>query len=360
MIKLRSRKGVSGAISAMFVIAIFFIIVVSLFVYTGMLNSYNQVVNERSKMDWERNSEHVSFYSARVGSNKILNVSFSNDGRVMLHLVQAWLTEFPDNSYDESIWQMQYWISKYVSPGETVNDLGYYPEFKRINSATIGDLTSLSDLNSQYYKIKLVTERGNAFVCQVPWPVSEAGGGETSGGYVLQIDNEQGSFQYAYNTDTEWATAFVKNTHKQPPLMYRILILNTSKKDIFLLSQTFMQQMGAGQVGQVGRFFICQPPSDPLGTSYLPLNPTLWTPKNTPPPPAFTLQEIPSGESRYVYFTILPDASGSNPSTSWQSDPNYASAQPVYVSCMLYFQFEGDPEVRNVPTPAILMLLNYP
>jgi len=48
MIKLHSRKGVSGAIRAMFLATVFFIMVVSLFVYTGLLNGYNQTVVDRA------------------------------------------------------------------------------------------------------------------------------------------------------------------------------------------------------------------------------------------------------------------------------------------------------------------------
>jgi len=351
MIKLRSRKGVSGAISAMFVIAIFFIIVVSLFVYTGMLNSYNQVVNERSKMDWERNSEHVTFISAQVGADGILRVSFSNDGRVMLHLVQVWFTEFPDNSYDESIWQMQYWINKYVSPGETVNDLGYYPEFKIINSGSIGDLTSLSDLNSQYYKIKLVTERGNAFVCQVPWPVSEGGGGAI-GGYVLQIDNDYGNFQYAFGENpAPYKSAFVKNP-TVVPTMYRILIKNITEKDIIVLSNSTMLQMYGG-VGAVQNWYIVKAPTDESGESYLPLDPTLWSKKNERPPPRFDPypngQLIPAKASKYLYF-----AASSVRGDSWQLDPSAGGEGYVLVSCVLSFRYDGETEVRNVPTPAIV------
>ena len=176
MIRLRSRKGVSGAISAMFVIAIFFIILVSLFVYTGLLNSYNQTVTDRNRMDWERDSESILFIAAEVKSG-VLNLSFSNDGGVTLHLVQVWLSQFPNSSYSQSTNQSQYWISKYVSSGQTAGNFGATEDFKRINIGSIGAPIRLSGLSGEYHKIKLVTERGNVFECQVPYPPAQGGGG---------------------------------------------------------------------------------------------------------------------------------------------------------------------------------------
>ena len=358
MSRLRSRKGVSGAISAMFIIAIFFICLVSMFVIQGLTNSYNQTVLDRNRMDWERNSEHITFIRAAVANN-VLNATFSNDGRVTLHIVQVWLSEFPDNNYSSANWQKQFWTSRYISSGETVNGFGSSPNFKRVNVGSIGDPVSLSGLTSQYYKVKLVTERGNTFECQVPYPPPTSGEGG-GGGYVLQIDNDNDNFQYAYGTMTNWTSAFAKDVTVDPT-MYRILLRNTSKKDIVILSSTIMLQM-YGAVGNVVLWYVVDPPNDPGGQSYLPLNPKLWKPKDPPPPPVYPVNPstspgskyvVPAGGQQYVYFAAFPERG-----STWQKDPASGSKQYVLVSCILYFNFVGDPEIRTVPTPAIIQVLN--
>jgi len=359
MIKLRSRKGVSGAISAMFVIAIFFFCLVATFVITAYTNSYNQTVNERSRMDWDRASEHLTFRTAIVNS-QVLNASFLNDGRVTLRIVQVWLSEFPNNTYSGANWQLQFWTSRYVSSGETVNSFGSSPNFKRVNLGSLSPLTTLSNLTSSYYKMKLVTERGNTFECQVPWPPSSVSEEGTIGGYVLQIDNDNDNFQYAYGTLTSWTRAFAKATTVEPT-MYRILLRNTTKRDIVILSSTIMLQM-YGAIGNVVLWYIVDPPNDQSGQSYLPLNPTLWWPKDSPSPPVYPVNPstspgskyvVPGGGQQYVYFAATTERG-----SGWQKDPSSSSKQYVLVSCVLYFNYVGDPEIRTVPTPAIVQVLN--
>jgi hypothetical protein len=344
----------------MFIIAIFFIALITMFGLTAALNSYNQKVLERNKMDWERTSEHVTFVAAEVGADGKLNVTFFNDGGVTLHLVQVWLSEFPNSSYIGSTWQRQYWISRYVSSGETVNDLGYYSELRKVTRNSMGDLTPLSGLsNSLYYKIKLVTDRGNVFECQIPYPPEAGDGGGAAGGYVLQIDNDNDNFQYAYGRNSSWTRAFAK-PGTPSPTMYRILLRNTTGRDIVILSSTIMLQM-YGAVGNVVLWYVVDPPNDPSGQSYLPLNPTLWRPKDTPPPPVYPTNPpvdvpkyiVPAGGQQYVYF-----AASTERGSGWQEDPSASSKQYVLVSCVLYFNYVGDPELRTVPTPAIVQVLN--
>ena len=349
-----NKKGVSGAISAMFIIAIFFMALVSIFIVMGLNNSYNQTVLDRNRMDWERDSESIFFIAAEVKVG-VLNLNFSNNGRVTLHLVQVWLSQFPNRSYSQCTNQSQYWTSKYVSSGETVNSFGATQDFRRVYIGSIGIPIRLSGLPGIYCKIKLVTERGNVFECQVPWPPPSGGEG-TVGGYVLQIESADANFQYSFNTMTGWDSAFIKIRHKDPPIVYRILIRNTTSKNIVLLEDTCMLQIGTGQVGTSRRWFICQP--DPTGTSYLPLNPTIWP--NPPNPPAFTYQMIPRQSVAYVYFAIAPDETWNHPGTDWQTDPPYSSQQFSLMSCVMWFVYEGETEVRNVQTMVLVQVLNPP
>jgi hypothetical protein len=148
-----------------------------------------------------------------------------------------------------------------------------------------------------------------------------------------------------------YKAAFVKGPTVVPTL-YRILIRNTSEKDIVVLSNSTMLQIYGG-VGNVALWYIVAPPVDESGLSYLPLDPTLWEKKDERPPPAFAQypngQLIPKLESRYVYF-----AASSERGVVWQLDP---SANYCLVSCILSFRYSDESEVRNVPTPSIVQKL---
>jgi len=265
-INVRSRNAISAAISAMFVIAIFFVIVMSLFMYTMWLNNYNQVVNERSKMDWDRISEHITFNAAAVGTNGILNISFFNDGGVTLHLVQTWFSEYTNSSYVASKYQRQYWIDKYVSPGETVPSLGYYSEFRKVTSNGLDPIAPLSGLSSTgYYKIKLVTERGNAFECQVPYPPPSQGGGATSA-YELVVVSSYNNFQYVCGSasghpiESDWKWAYVHqkvdNNYGDSRVIYRILLKNTTPRRIYFHPNSTMLQLAYSSGGELAKYII--------------------------------------------------------------------------------------------------------
>jgi len=248
-----NKKGVSGAISAMFIIAIFFICLVSTFVIQGLTNSYNQTVLDRNRMDWERTSEHVTFIKAIVADN-VLNATFSNDGRVTLHIVQVWLSEFPNDTYSGANWQIQFWTSRYISSGETVNGFGFFPDFKRINVGSLGSLTSLSGLMSEYYKIKLVTERGNTFECQVPYPPPSFVSGSSTG-YELVIVSDPLNFQYAAGgtgppPQADWPSAYVKE-RTDYRIIYSILLRNNSNRTIYFGTNTYMLQRGYSESATV-------------------------------------------------------------------------------------------------------------
>jgi len=339
MIRLRSRKGVSGAISAMFIIAIFFMMIVSLFIYTRLLDSYNQTVADRNRMDWERDSESIYYIAGEVEAG-VLNVDFSNDGGVTLHLVQVWLSQFPNSSYSQCTNQSQYWVNKYVSSGETVNGFGAAEDFRRVNIGSIGEPTRLSGLSGEYWKIKLVTERGNAFECQVPWPPPFEGG--ALGGYVLQIDNDWGNFQYACGTMTRYLPAFTKPATDST--LYRVLIRNVTNKTIVLLINTTMLHM-AGKVGQVQVWHIIAPSNDVVTAG-----PVQGRNAN---PYVQESQIIPGGEQRYVYFGATAQGG-----TTWQIDPTSQAYTPWLVAYILCFKYQGETEARNVPTPPIVQILN--
>mgnify|MGYP001122432291 CR=1 FL=1 len=336
MIRLRSRKGVSGAISAMFIIAIFFICLVSMFVIQGLTNSYNQTVLDRNRMDWERNSEHITFIRAAVANN-VLNATFSNDGRVTLHIVQVWLSEFSDNNYSSANWQKQFWTSRYISSGETVNGFGSSPNFRRVNVGSIGDPVSLSGLTSEYYKIKLVTERGNTFECQVPYPPSEGGTWEGNT-YAIIVTDYSTNFQFRDNkwSPGGWTTAWIKKlSGKNDHVLYRIKLRNTTPLNIVIDGGSFMIQFLGAQVPSARQ--IVQ--EDESGS---------MIPNNTPAPYSNKIT-IPAKQDRYVYFAAGPDAEhgGGQQVGEWIADPAQGW---VLVAFLVSFHFENEPNVPRILT----------
>ena len=324
-----NKKGVSGAISAMFIIAIFFICLVSTFVIQGLTNSYNQTVLDRNRMDWERTSEHVTFIKAIVADN-VLNATFSNDGRVTLHIVQVWLSEFPNDTYASANWQLQFWTNRYVSSGETVNGFGFFPDFKRINVGGLGSLTSLSGLTSQYYKLKLVTERGNTFECQVPWPPEEDGGPWEGNTYAIIVADETNNFQYQdkKNSYHVWSSAWIKpkSTLSDHPL-YRIKLRNTTPKGIVVHRDSFMHFQSTGS--DVCRRIVS--PSSDVDNAQ-------------PAPYVNNSLTIPATTTVYVYFAADLDTG------DWKTDQDTGWFQ---VGVLIQFHFSDEPNIlRTLTLPA--------
>jgi len=337
-----NKKGVSGAISAMFIIAIFFICLVSTFVIQGLTNSYNQTVLDRNRMDWERTSEHVTFIKAIVANN-VLNATFSNDGRVTLHIVQVWLSEFPDNKYSSANWQIQLYTSRYISSGETVNGFGFFPDFKRINVGGLGSLTSLSGLTSQYYKLKLVTERGNTFECQVPWPPEEEDGGPWEGNtYAIIVADVSENFQYQDKRSSyhKWSTAWLKpSSTSGDHCLYRVKLRNTTPLEIWVHSDSFM---------------FTQSYSNDAPRNIVAVDPTGSMVDNPEPTPYVNNSvRIPARSEMYLYFAAVPpdpyNKGGNTQVGDWQKDLGSGWYQVAY---LITFHFKDEDMRRIITLPA--------
>jgi len=324
-----NKKGVSGAISAMFIIAIFFICLVSTFVIQGLTNSYNQTVLDRNRMDWERDSESIFFLAAKVNAG-ILNLNFSNNGGVTLHLIQVWLSQFPDSSYSQCTNQSQYWTSKYVSPGETAGKFGAAEGFKRVNIGSIGPPIKLSGLSGEYWKIKLVTERGNTFECQVPWPPEEDGGPWEGNTYAIIVADETNNFQYQdkKNSYHVWSSAWIKpkSTLSDHPL-YRIKLRNTTPKGIVVHRDSFMHFQSTGS--DVCRRIVS--PSSDVDNAQ-------------PAPYVNNSLTIPATTTVYVYFAADLDTG------DWKTDQDTGWFQ---VGVLIQFHFSDEPNIlRTLTLPA--------
>jgi len=222
-----------------------------------------------------------------------------------------------------------------------VNGFGFFPEFKRINVGSLGSLTSLSGLTSQYYKLKLVTERGNTYECQVPYPPPSSGGGQL-GGYVLQIDNDQNNFQYATGMMTSYGAAY--SVPKGAPCLYRVLIRNMSP-NLILLHRNSTMSMMEGAVGQVIYSYIVATSNDVMTRG------PIMDEKGKPIPPDPYVDDsltISPGQHVYVYFGAKTQ--GGN---EWAINPGH----DFLAAFILVFHYPGDPTYRTVPTPVIYVVV---
>jgi len=171
MVRFLGRRAVSGAISGMFVVLIFVAAVSALLAYNTSLDRYNQAVSERNLMEWERLNEKIVISAAeRVEEDGTLNATIQNIGAVTAHLVSLWLSAYDGNG--EPIWQQQYSIDIWISPGEIKNNFGQNNAYTLVTAGQTGKtIASILLPNSEWiYLIKLVTERGNSatYILQPP------------------------------------------------------------------------------------------------------------------------------------------------------------------------------------------------
>lgn len=104
-----------------------------------------QVVNERDQMEREKQNEIIEITSVYITGDS-LNISVVNNGAVVAHLVNLWVTEYVDEA--TANWHEAFQIDYYVNSGSTIAGIGL-------------DIETL-EVDSQFtYVVKIVTERGN-------------------------------------------------------------------------------------------------------------------------------------------------------------------------------------------------------
>ena len=111
---LKSRKGVSGAISGIFVILVCFLALGAIFVYAINLDRYNQVVNERNRMEWEIQNEKFTITHAQRNDNGTLNATIFNFGGMTAHIVDMWVT-MKNGTSNESLQEL-YRVDYHINP----------------------------------------------------------------------------------------------------------------------------------------------------------------------------------------------------------------------------------------------------
>lgn len=156
----QSRKGVSGAISGVFVILICFLALAAIFVYAINLDRYNQVVNERNRMEWEIQNEKFTITHAQRNDNGTLNATIFNFGGMTAHFVDIWVT-MKNGTSNESLQEL-YRVNYHINPAEQLSEIGaqnvtLLPSGQEVSSINLTEPV-VANIN---YTIKVVSERGN-------------------------------------------------------------------------------------------------------------------------------------------------------------------------------------------------------
>ncbi|MFC1507511.1 hypothetical protein ACFLQ6_10660 [Thermoproteota archaeon] len=156
----KSKKGVSGAISGVFVILICFLALGAIFVFAISQDRYNQVVNERNRMEWEIQNEKFTITHAQRNDNGTLNATIFNFGGMTAHFVDIWVT-MKNGTSNESLQEL-YRVNYHINPAEQLSEIGdqnvtLLPSGQEVTCINLTEPV-VANIN---YTIKVVSERGN-------------------------------------------------------------------------------------------------------------------------------------------------------------------------------------------------------
>ena len=323
---LRSRKGVSGAISGVFLVTLFFLAMGAIYIYATNLDRYNQVVNERSDSNLEIIAEKFLILEGQRNDDGTLNLTVLNHGSELAQIVDVWVTQRNENGSFQKLYQTSYWIN----PAETVYEFGEQNVTELPNGLDLNciNLTQQVEPNINY-TIKLVSSRGNIASYMISYPlIPEEDGGGGGGFYSLTISDLHDNFQYAKQDNMTFQGAYAKPRSTSRTL-YRLLLNNTTEERIFFHNNcSMLQKLYAGGAEQ--HRYIVSNLSDTSNSD----------------PTEFSSQVIEPGAAQYIYF-----AGDSTSTPSWQSEP--VKKGYYQIGFLIFFMYEGDTEVRSVGLPVL-------
>jgi hypothetical protein len=155
---LKNRKGVSGAISGVFVILICFLALGAIFVFAISQDRYNQVVNERSQLNWDIEEENFIILDGQRNDDNTLNLTLFNSGSVAAHIVDIWVT----HRNGSGNWQRLYGSDFWINPAETMIEVGKQNVTQLPNGIQYNCINLTQPVTQTInYTVKLVSERGN-------------------------------------------------------------------------------------------------------------------------------------------------------------------------------------------------------
>lgn len=216
---LKDRRGVSTVIGAVFFVLILLGGLTMISWEMNQYDNYTQVVNDRSRLEWEKQSEEIEIVSVFV-DGYALNISVKSEGAVTAHLVDLWITEYTDTTAN---WHRLFQIDYYVNPGDTVTEIGQDLDTPELDP----------DLN---YEVKIVTERGNIATATYEAGVEEGTPPVHAFG-VFSLD----WFYFRYTSRTYPQPRAAGSVDKQDDYVaFYLKVVNNYNKNITLLSPSLL------------------------------------------------------------------------------------------------------------------------
>jgi len=230
---LGKRKGVSGIISGVFLVAVAVMIFNVLAWQFFQYDAYRQIAVERDQREWERFNERVIISDyLNMGNASYLRLSIHNIGSVSAHIVTVYLNDTTANIPRALV------LSNYITP----NCSAWIPagEEKWIN-------TTISLRSGHRYDLKIATERGNIGV-YLKLVGGEEGGRTPQGTqpvpFVFSFRPED--WQYAQSTSGPWSNAWLINPLPgggSDPIYFRLKIKNTAGGAVQIATITHLNFM---------------------------------------------------------------------------------------------------------------------
>ncbi len=129
-----------------------------MFTFAIYNDRYNQIVNERSELNWEIETENFVILDGQRNDDGALNLTVFNYGSATAHIVDVWVT----HRNSSGSWQKLYGTNYWMNPAETVENFGEQNVTLLPNGIQLDgiNLTQPVVLGINY-TVKLVSERGN-------------------------------------------------------------------------------------------------------------------------------------------------------------------------------------------------------
>ena len=329
----RSRKGLSTAVGTAFFIIVVIISMAAIWALSSFQARYQGITDQMNDWDTQRISENLNIRSVdnttlveQFGAHN-LNYNFSitvdGNGGVPVNIVSIYVynQSRPVNQSSKRLW---IYNPINASAGQPRSGFNH----SMVNTGEVAHVIAVNGTKfrgSFQYRIILTTDRGRQFSYSYPPP---SGGGGGGGGYALVVDDSHNNFQYAAGSSTTFATAYVLPNNLNN-IVYRVLIKNTTAKNIVLMNNCSMNDAIYSGGGWTQRYIV--------GNTSTPPNHVAFPSQG---------QTINSNSSQYVYFAA--DAPGS---TTWKNDP--ANKGVYFVGWIIAFRYQSESEVRHFGLPAL-------